>query len=60
MGDLIAVDDVVVPISLSGVHDLRIEAECASPGSRLGRLPTKRKIGFVAVPRSDEMDGLTP
>lgn len=42
MGDMIAIDDVVVPVSLALFERLSLKAECAFPTARLGGILGKR------------------
>lgn len=57
---MVAVDDVVVPVSLAGLERAALEAEGALPGAGLGGglVLGQRQLAGVVVPRSEEMDGL--
>ena len=60
VGDVVAINDVVVPVSLARLESGGLEAESALPGTRLGGglVLGKRKLTLVAVPGAEEMDGL--
>jgi len=60
VGDMVAVNDIVVPISLTGLEGGSLEFECSLPGTGLGRslVLGKRKLAGVVVPRPEKMDGL--
>jgi hypothetical protein len=54
---VVPIHDVVVPVSLTGLHGASSEAEGASPvTSGLGRSARKGKLALVVVPWSEEMD----
>jgi len=55
VGDLVAVEHVVEPVTLAWLEDRGLEAEGTLPGA-LGA--GKRELSLVAVPGSDEVDGL--
>ncbi len=57
---MIPVDDVVVPVSLTGLESRALESECALPGTGLrgSLILRKRELPGVVVPRAEEMDGL--
>jgi hypothetical protein len=54
MGDMVAIDDVVIPISASELEGMStLESECAFPRARLGFRVLglrKRKLCFIAIP----------
>lgn len=60
MGDMVAINDIVVPISLTGLEGGSLEFECSLPGTGLGGslVLGKRKLAGVVVPRPEKMDGL--
>jgi len=60
VGDVVAIDDVVVPVALAGLEGGLGEAESTLPGARLGRglVLGKGKLALVAVPRSEKVDSL--
>jgi hypothetical protein len=60
VGYMIAINDVVIPVSLSRLEGSTLESERAFPGSRLGRglVLGKRKLAGVIVPRTEKMYGL--
>jgi len=58
VGDVVAVNDVVVPVALALLEGLSLEAESALPATRLGRVLGERELTVVVVPRSEEMDSL--
>jgi len=57
---VVAVDDVVVPVSLSGLKSRALESERAFPTARFGRglVLGEGKLSGVVVPRAEKMDGL--
>jgi len=51
VGDVVSIDDVVVPISLAWLHHRRLEAERAFPGAGFaGFVARERKLAAVVVP----------
>jgi hypothetical protein len=60
VGDVVAVDDVVVPVSLASFQSRVLEAESSLPRTRLGRslVLGERELADVVVPRAQKMDGL--
>jgi len=52
MGDVVAIDNVVVPISLTSLKCCALKSECAFPRTRLGGVLvlSKRKLTCVAIP----------
>lgn len=60
VGDVVTVDDVVVPVSLTGLEATGLEAEGSLPRARLGgRLVLgKRELTDVTVPRAEKVNGL--
>jgi len=58
--DMVAVDDVVVPVALAGLEGGALEAESAFPRAGLGRglVLGQGELPGVAVPRTEEVDGL--
>lgn len=60
MGDVVAIDDVVVPVSLTGLEGRVLEAEGALPRSGLGGslVLGERKLAVIAVPGAEKMNGL--
>lgn len=58
VGNVVAINDVVVPVALAGLEGRGLEPEGALPGLG-GRLVLgKGKLADVVVPRAEEMDGL--
>jgi hypothetical protein len=57
---MVSVDDVVIPISLTGLECGTLESECTLPRTGLGGslILGKRKLAGVVIPRAEEMDGL--
>jgi hypothetical protein len=57
---MVAVNDVVIPVSLARLEGRSLESECPFPRTRLGRrfVLCKRKLSGVVVPRPEEMDSL--
>jgi hypothetical protein len=60
VGDVVAVDDVVVPVALASLEGCVLEAKGALPGAGLGGglVLGKRELADVVVPRAEEVDGL--
>lgn len=60
VGDVVTVDDVVVPVSLASLEGGGLEAEGTLPGAGLGgRLVLgEGKLTGVVVPRAEKVDGL--
>ena len=60
VGDVVAVDDVVVPVALARLQGRAGEAESALPRAGLGRglVLGEGKLSGVVVPRAEEMDRL--
>jgi len=57
---VVAIDDVVVPVALTGLESAVLELEGALPGARLGgRLVLGEwELSDVVVPRAEKVDGL--
>jgi len=60
VGDVIPIDDVVVPVALSRLESCTLEAECTFPRTRLGGVLVlgKRKLAGVIVPGAEQVHGL--
>jgi len=58
VGDVVAVDDVIVPVSLALLEGLALEAEGAFPAAYFHRVLGKRELAIVVVPGAEQMDGL--
>jgi len=60
VGDVVPIDDVVVPVSLTSLEGSAAEAKSAFPRARLaGALVVgKGKLSDVIVPRTEKMYGL--
>lgn len=60
VGDVVAVDDVVVPVALVGLEGGAGEAESSLPGARLagGLVLGEGKLSGVVVPGAQKVDGL--
>lgn len=59
MRDVIAVDNVVVPVSLALLECRPLEPESSFPTARFTRVLGQRKLAAVIVPRPDQVHGLT-
>ncbi|MBE3042844.1 hypothetical protein IMZ48_09785 [Candidatus Bathyarchaeota archaeon] len=59
VGDVVAIDDVVVPVALARLEGA-VEAEGALPRTRLARglVLGERELARVVVPGPEEVDGL--
>lgn len=58
MRDMVAVDDVVVPVALSLLQSLSLELEASDPATRLLGVLGKRELALVAIPGAEKMYGL--
>jgi len=58
VGDVVAVDDVIVPVSLALLERGALEAERALPSAGLGWVLGKRELAAVVVPGAEQVDGL--
>ena len=56
--DVVAVDDVVVPVALTLLEGLALEAEGTLPSTGLGGVLGERELAAVVVPGAEEVDGL--
>jgi len=56
--DVVAVDDVVVPVTLTLLESSTLELEGADPTTRLLGVLGKGKLALVAVPGAEKVDGL--
>jgi hypothetical protein len=52
VGDVVPINDVVVPVSLTSLESSALESECSLPRARLGGglVVSKRKLARVVVP----------
>lgn len=58
VGDVVAVDDVVVPVALALLQGLALEAEGTLPASGFGGILGERELAVVVVPGAEKVDGL--
>lgn len=60
MRDMVTVDDVVVPIPLTGLESRVLESKGALPGAGLGRrlVLGERQLADIVVPGAEQMNGL--
>lgn len=58
MRDVVAVDDVVVPVSLALLQSSALELEAADPSTGLLGVLGERELSGVVVPRAEQVDGL--
>jgi hypothetical protein len=60
VGNMVPINDVVVPVSLTSLECGALESECSLPCASLGGglVGSKRKLTRVVVPRTEEMYGL--
>ena len=56
--DVVAVDDVVVPVALALLQGGALEAESALPAASLAGVLGKRELAVVVVPGAEQVDGL--
>lgn len=57
VGDVVAVDDIVVPVALALLQGLALEAEGALPATGLVGILGKRELAVVVVPGAEQVDG---
>ena len=62
MGNMVSIDDVVIPVSLARLEGRRLESEGSFPTTGLGRcfILGEGKLSGVIVPRTEKMNGLDP
>lgn len=58
VGDVVAVNDVVVPVALALLEGGTVELEAASPAAGLLLVLGKGELTLVAVPGTEKVDGL--
>jgi len=58
VGDVVTIDDVVVPVALTLLESGSLELEGADPSTGLLGVLGKGELTLVAVPGAEEMDGL--
>jgi hypothetical protein len=58
VGDVVTINDIIVPISLPKVEGSSLEAESSLPGTRFGSVIGERELAAVVVPRTEQVDGL--
>jgi len=58
VGDVVAVDDVVIPVALALLQGLALEAEGTLPASGFGGILGERELAVVVVPGAEKVDGL--
>ena len=58
VGDVVAVDDIVVPVSLALLQSSTLEFEAADPTASLLGVLAKRKLTLIAIPGTEKVDGL--
>jgi len=58
VGDVVSVDDVVVPVSLSLLQGSTLELEGTIPGTGLLSVLGKGKLALVSVPGAEQVHGL--
>lgn len=58
VADVVAIDDIVVPVALALLESSTLEAEGTLPATGLGSVLGKRKLTVVVVPGAEEVDGL--
>jgi hypothetical protein len=58
VGDVVTIDDIVVPVALTRLEGGRLEAESTLPATGLGGVLGERELTIVVVPGAEEMDGL--
>jgi hypothetical protein len=56
--DVVAVNDVVVPVALALLQGLALEAESALPATSLVGIFGERELAVVVVPGAEQVDGL--
>lgn len=58
VADVVTVNDVVVPVSLTLLESGALELELTDPAAGLLGVLGKRKLALIAVPGTEKMDGL--
>lgn len=58
VGDVVSVDDVVVPVALALLESSTLELEAADPTTGLLGVLGKWELALVAVPGTEKVDGL--
>jgi hypothetical protein len=60
VGNMVTIDDIVVPVSLASLKSWVLESKGALPGARLGGglVLGERELTDVTVPRAEKMDSL--
>jgi len=58
MGNMVAVDDVVVPVSLTLLQSGALESECTFPATGFSGILGQGKLTGVVVPRAEQVHGL--
>jgi hypothetical protein len=58
--DVVAVDDVIVPVSLALLQRIPLELEASQPPAALLGILGERKLSCIVIPRTEEMHGLAP
>lgn len=58
VGDVVAVNDVVVPVALALLQGLALETESALPATSLVGIFGERELAVVVVPGAEQVDGL--
>jgi hypothetical protein len=62
MGNMVSIDDVVIPVSLARLKSRPLESERSFPttGFRRCLVLGEGKLAGVIVPRTEKMNGLDP
>jgi isopropylmalate/homocitrate/citramalate synthase len=58
MRHVVSIDNVVVPVSLTGLEHGALETEGTLPGAGLGNIPGERELAIVVVPGTEKVDSL--
>lgn len=58
MGNVVAIHDVIVPVSLASLQGGALEPESSLPSTLPRRVLGEGKLAFVSIPRTKQVDGL--
>lgn len=60
VGNVVTIDDIVIPVTLAGLEGGTLESEGTLPGTRLGGglVLGKRKLTSIVIPGAEEVGGL--
>jgi predicted RNase H-like nuclease len=56
--DVVAIHDIIVPVSLAGLKSSTLESERSLPSTLARRVLGERELAFVTIPGAEQMYGL--